>query len=89
MHDCLKRLYIICSHISSVAYCASHLASLMVEHVISVDSKKKKKVIKHANVEICGLPFVAPFGLDGCYCKTKTSPKADNVLKCMNFLLIM
>ncbi len=32
---------------------------------------------------------VAPFGLDGCYCKTKTSPKADNALKCMNFLLIM
>ncbi len=41
MHDFLKRLYMICSHISSVAYCASHLALLMVENFISV---KKKKV---------------------------------------------
>ncbi len=66
MHDFLKCLYIICSHISSVACCASHLASLMVGNVISANSKKKKKKksIKHANVEICGLPFVAPFGLD-------------------------
>ncbi len=54
MHDFLKRLYIICSHISSVAYCASHLASLMVENIISV----KKKGIKHANVEICGSVWI-------------------------------